>query len=272
MSARHVELNVNWSPRFSEEYVAETVQMAERAGIERIWAGELDLFLSPFEVARVVEEYTSLECGVIVTPKSVLTKPRIRYDVCVIPGGRGREYVEGVLKCIRKLDVEGRVYVGCSGRVMAKRAFETFRDSGMEPRIMPNYVRREFVEWVCCDLCWEEVLPIGPSLLLPSPMRDELLIAAILVMTSNERFAREFGFYEVYREISSLDVREMIAKSRLLGCEIVKKHERLLLENFTVSGRMDEVLEKLKELGNFVLGDPFFRDPRSMGELERLVF
>ncbi len=267
-----IELNLNWSPRFGEEFLAEKAQIAERAGLERVWAGELDLFLSPIEVARVVEEYTSLGCGVIVTPKPEVKEIARKYDICLIPGGKGREYIGGVVKYIRKL--KGRVvYAGCSGRIAARRAFEAFKDSGIEPRLMPNYVKREFVDWVCCNLEWEEVLPIGPSLILPSKMIDELVIAAMLVMTSNENFVRAFGFSEVYRDISSLDVREMIANSKLERNEVVEKYEKFLLENFTISGKVEEVVKKLKELsvfGGFVLGDPFFRDESSMEKL-RLI-
>ncbi len=268
-----IELNLNWSPRFDEEYIAGKAQRAEKAGIKRIWAGELDIFISPLEVARIVDEYTSIECGIITAPKPKREVARIaeRYDVCIIPGGKGRDYVNSAVRCIEELGDCRNVYIGCSGRITARKAFNAFVRSGIEPRIMPNYVKREFVDWVCLNLEWVEILPIGPSLILPSRMEDELTIAAILVMTSNENFAREFGFFREFKELSALDVKRMIANSRLEKNETVERYRKFLMDNFTVSGSVEEVRKKVEALGSFVLGDPFFRDDNSMDMLEFLV-
>ena len=277
-----IEVNLNWSSRFREEDIAELAQAVEKAGVKKVWAGELDLFRKPEEVAGVVEEYTSLETGLIVRPARSIEKLAKKYDVCLIPGGRGLASLNSTLRCLSGLsrlsrfevrDVK-KIYVGCSGRIMAKKAFEMFKTLKIAPRIMPNYVKAEFVEWIAQNLEWEEILPIGPSLVLPSKMKDELLIAALLVAGSNRSFAENFGFEKLYRDVTSLDVKKMIAESKLEKNEVVERYERLLLDNFTVSGSVEEIAEKIRLLSRFdgfVLADPFFRDPKSLKLLKKLV-
>jgi len=277
-----IEVNLNWSDRFGEEDIAELAQAVERAGVKKVWAGELELFRKPEEVANVVEEYTSLEVGLIVRPDSGIEKLAKKYDVCLIPGGKGLASLNSTLHCLfslfrlsrfEKRDV-GKIYIGCSGRIMAKKAFETFRTLKLAPRIMPNYVKAEFVRWITQNLEWKEILPIGPSLVLPSKMKDELLIAALLVAGSNRSFAENFGFRELYREITSLDVKKMIAESKLERNEVVEMYERVLLDNFTVSGSVEEIAKKIRFLSRFdgfILADPFFRDLKSLKLLKKLV-
>ncbi|RUM34550.1 MAG: hypothetical protein DSY33_01815 [Archaeoglobus sp.] len=270
-----IEVNLNWSSRFCEEEIANIAQVIEKSGVKKVWAGELDLFRKPTEVAKVVEEYTSLDVGLIVKPERSIEKLVKKYDICIIPGGKGYESMKTTLLCFEKLNINAKkVYVGCSGRLMARKAFEKFKTLKMTPRLMPNYIKTEFIEWIIQGLDWEEILPIGPSLILPSKMVDELLIAALLVAGSNENFAKKFGFESLYNSVMSVDVYRMIANSKLERSDVVKKYEKTLLENFTISGNLRDVANKIKSLSKFngvILADPFFRDINSLKFLKNLI-
>ncbi len=263
-----LEVNVNWSRRFSEEDIALRVQLVEKGGIKKVWAGEFDFFRDPLEVAEVVGEYTSLETGLILRPSRRVVKLAEKYDVCVVPGNTGADALKRTLKVIEEVK---DVYVGCSGRVLAEKAF---RIAGERLGIMPNYVKSEFIRWLCGNHSWRKILPIGPTLILPSEMKDELLMAAILVMTSNRSFAKAFGFEKEFLTLSSIDIKKMIANSKLERSRELNELEAFLLENFTVSGDLREVGEKinsLRDFDGFILADPFFRDLNSLKCLKHLT-
>ncbi|GEM_PF-2912054 len=265
-----LEINVNWSNKFSEKDILKIVDLIEKSRLNKIWVGDFHLFRNPIDLVKLIEENFSIEVGLIVKPQKAMIFAK-KYDVCLIPGNSGKEAVKEVLKRLEKLKRENvcKIYVGCSGRIMAKKAFNVHNKIG----IMPNYVKKEFVEWLIQDLDWVEVLPIGPSLILPSDKKDELLIAAILVALSNQSFAKSFGFDKEYNDLSSVDVYGMIANSRLYRNEAINKLEKFLLNNFTVSGSIVDVAKKIKSLSKFdgfILADPFFRDLKSLIKLKEL--
>ncbi len=261
-----LEVNLNWSKSLSKNYLLQAIELVEKSGVKRVWIGELEVFRDPLQLLKLVEENSSLKPALIVRPERAL-KLAEKYDVCVIPAGNGRKAVERVVFCLEKLSKRDvmEVYVGCSGRVLARKAYNAFKNL----RIMPNYVKKEFIEWVLQGLEWEEVLPIGPSLILPSEKRDELLIASMLVMSSNESFAKAFGFEREFKALKSVDIISMIKNSKLERCVV---NEDLLLENFSISGKLTEVAEKITSLPyeGFVLADPFFRDVESLKKLGKL--
>jgi len=59
------------------------------------------------------------------------------------------------------------------------------------------------------------------------------------------------------------------------GAEILFRHREFLLQNFTISGDVEEVRRRIKSLLNIcdhvVLADPFFRDVESVRRLKEVV-
>ena len=269
------EIAVNINGDLSDEELIERALMAERA-VKRVWIGELEFFRDPLEVAELISENTSLEVCILLSPSrrscSEIIKLAKKYPIGLIPGkSKNLSDFISCLKSVRRTAEE--VYVGCSGKKLAKAVGK------LSDGILANYVYPEYIKWLGE---FEFVAAFGPSLVLPSTCYEDLLIAAAIVMGSNRNFLEQFNLSEVWNELSSVDFTCLIrARQRgesvrdIQDFKLIKKHRKLLLEKFTISGGIKDVCSRIRKLLDvcncIVLGDPFFRDAKSMEKLPEIV-
>ncbi len=269
------KISVNINGDFPDYELIKRALIAEKA-VKRVWIGELEFFRDPLEVAKLVEDCSSLEVCVLLSPSRRRCEEIVRiarkYPVGLIPG-KSRN-LSGFITCLEKVRKTGKeVYVGCSGKKIAE---VTCR---LSDGILANYVHPEYIKWLGD---FNSVAAFGPALVLPSRFYEDLLIAAAMVMGSNASFIDHFNLSEVQEELSHVNFEELI-KTRGRGESVrnlddfrrVEKHKNLLLERFTVSGSVEDSVRKIQNLldvcNHVVLGDPFFRDLKAMEKLSEIV-
>lgn len=277
-----MRLSLNVNGDLPVEDLIGRVKIAESAGIGQIWVGELEQFKNPVEVAEEIEPKTNAEVCVLLSPSrnpcsEIITTSK-KYTVGLIPG-RAKD-LELFISCLKKVKEEaGVVYAGVSGPVITERASE-YADG-----LLLNYVYPEYVEWIEGFMRKGKGAELrthafGPSLLLPSPFYEDLLIAAAVVMQSNTFFLETFNLQEMGQQIpADLSKLIRIRQARKSVNETpefgqIKKYSQDLLRFFTISGELEEVRKRISQLlqlcDSVVLGDPFFRDLESLKSLKRL--
>jgi 5,10-methylenetetrahydromethanopterin reductase len=100
---------------------------------------------------------------------------------------------------------------------------------------------------------------IAPALVLPDKEHEEELLSAAAVVASgaNQVFLEEMGIAEKVGAI-----RKALGRRRGMG-----EHADFLLEYFTISGSVEEVVDRVKELAELgveqvILGSPFVKSRR----------
>jgi 5,10-methylenetetrahydromethanopterin reductase len=287
------KISVNINGDLPDSELVDRARIAEDSGIRIVWIGETPFFRDPFEVAAVIADATSLIIGfgtvsplrrkcenIIERFEELLQKFGEKFILALSPGEvrEGREgTLETVLSCISIAKEYGvGVLAGCSGRRITERASE------IADGILFNYVYPDHIRWVSGFLKRKVfTAAYGPSLLLPSPFFQDLLIACAIVMGSNRGFLKEFGYLEVYSEISSVNLDEMIVL-RQGGFDISRhpdsvplmKHSQFLLDRFSICGSISDIETKIEDLlklcDHVVLGDPLFRDRKGFETVCRL--
>lgn len=274
-------LSLNINGDLSLKDLIDRVKIAEGAGVEQIWIGELEQFQNPIEVAKEVEPETSVDVCVLLSPSrnpcSEIVTTAKKYTTGLIPGRT--KNLEDFISCLKKVKQEaGVVYAGASGPAITERASE------LADGLLFNYVYPQYIEWVKGFMKTETEIrtsAFGPSLLLPSPFYEELLIAAAVVLQSNRYFLETFNLREMSQQIP-VDLSKLIrlrqarqSVNETPEFEQIKKYSQGLLELFTISGELAEVRERISQLlqqcDSVVLGDPFFRDIESIKGIKKLV-
>jgi len=283
-------LGLNLNGDLPDERIVEVSLKADRAGVV-IWIGENPLFKDPFYVAELVADYVSVPIGFgIVSPlrrscSEIIERIRGlvgRTEVLlgIAPGSYEdpKLAVDVTLKCLRRLkeELDVPVFCGCSSPIITSKA-STIADG-----ILFNYAHPEHLRWIFGFLKGDVVkVSFAPSLVLPSDFEQDLLLACAIVSCSSRRFVEEFGFAKMCYELSKLDFLGLISMrqrgANLFECEEFRrilKYRDVLLERFAICGDLGEIRRKIEDLlemcDHVVLGDPFFRDARSVETLELL--
>ncbi|MEM4496796.1 MAG: hypothetical protein QXM06_05820 [Archaeoglobaceae archaeon] len=274
-----LSVNINGDSRV--DWV-QRAKLIEKAGLSTVWVGEFDQFLDPFEVAEKIAQETSLNVGFgVLTVKRPLEEiikkleelRKIFGERFVVGLGAGKydtaklAYMK-VKKYAELLADDYPVFIGASSPKLADLS-ERFDG------LLINAVKPEFVRWLKRRTFNASY---GPSLLLPSDYEIDLVLASLLVFLGHKRLVLEFGLARTFRDLSCLNIDDLI-KKRMLGLNLdepkVKNYRDFLVENFAICGREDLFIEKLKNLLSYcdhvVLADPFFRDLKSLEFLEVLV-
>lgn len=281
-----IGLNVNGD--LEDREILERVRLAEEAGIRMIWVGEFEGFKDPFAVAETISQNSKINIGFGVLSVSRRECEKIVKEFEELEQKYGERYILGLgagnysnaaeafkkLKdCIEKLPF---CVVGASSPKTLKLASRT---SG----VLFNSVNPAFIEWMN-GFVEKDVFKAayGPSLLLPSEFEEDLIIAASIVFLGSKALISEFEMQNIAGEISGVDVARLIEQRRLGrsiadldNAEGLLEHKDFLLKNFTLSGNIASVAEKIRELlkicDHVILSDPFFRDLNSMKRLKELV-
>ena len=273
MKTGKISININGDLPDAE--LIRRAVIAEKT-VKRVWIGELEFFKDPLEVAKLVEDNSSLEVCILLSPSrrgcKEINRIAKKYPVGLIPGkSRNLSTFISCLENVRK--VSNELYVGCSGKRIAEVACK------LSDGILANYVYPEYIEWLGD---FNFIAAFGPSLVLPSEFYEDLLMAAAIVMGSNASFIEYFNLVDIQKELSSVNFEKLV-KARQKGESVstlddfrtIEKHKNLLLERFTVSGGIKDVVKKLQNLLNacnhVVLGDPFFRDLKAMEKLPEIA-
>ena len=276
-------LNFNGDQPFIK--IKKGARIAEDGGFNYIWIGENPKFMHPFPVIAAVAEATSNitigsgiispflnKCAHIGTGFKVLTEAYgDRFVIGIAPGDNlslkqvGVE-VKGnrIKECLQSLKaMRFKVFIGASE---PKLLGNTLCDG-----VLLNYVNQEYVRWAL--RFFEKPLyaaTYSPSLLLPDEDNKEALrIAAATVATgSNPAFQREFGLESKIRKIRNILHRKEYGE--------LQKHDSFLLEGFTLSGSLAEIIDRideLKKLGikQIVFGSPMSNNLKSIEKLAPII-
>lgn len=287
-SIGRVGLNINGD--LSEKEIEERVRIAEREGVRVIWIGEFEGFEDPFSVAETVSSRSQMWVGfgvlsaqkgcerIIAEVEELRKRHGDRFIVGIGAGSykSPREGYRKMRRCVELLrNAEFPVVVGASSPGTASLSKEV-------DGVLFNSVKEEFISWLLRFTNTAFKAAYGPALILPSSNEEDLLLAAAIVFTGSKRLIEEFGFEEVAKELSKVDIMSLVRKrweGRSIageeGAEILFRHREFLLQNFTISGDVEEVRRRIKSLLNIcdhvVLADPFFRDVESVRRLKEVV-
>lgn len=203
-----------------------------------------------------------------------------RVVVGIAPGNfdNPKKALEITIDCIKylKKHIQTPILAGCSSPTITKRS------SKIADGILFNYVKAEYVSWISKYVEKEIfIAAYGPSLVLPSEFFEDLLIASAIVISS-KAFTEQFGFEKLFNETKKIDFQKLV-EVRQLGKSIknlpeyviLDKYSDVLLKNFTISGDVDTIASKIKDLlkscNHIILSDPFFRDDDSMKSLKKIM-
>ncbi len=285
-------LGLNINGDLPDEKIIDVAFKADEVGVV-IWIGENELFKDPFYVADLIANFVSVPIGFgIVSPlrrscseivervRGLMNKHSNEFLLGIAPGKfkDPKTALEITLKCLRRLkrELEVPIFCGCSSPLITAKA------SKIADGILFNYCHPDFLRWIS-RFAERDIIKVAfaPSLILPSEFEQDLLLACAIVSCSSRKFVEEFGFVDMCRDFA-FDFGRLISirqkGGNLLEVDEFKKilmYKDVLLEKFSISGRLDEVKGKINDIlkicDHVVLGDPFFRDRKAVDLLIRLV-
>jgi len=264
----------------------EIVRIAKKCKDFPIWIGDNPLFKDPFYVANLIADYVSfIGFGVVTIErgcKKILNEFKTLVDeyrdtvfALGIGAGslRGYEGLKAILNCLKLLRDDVKILLcGCSGPLI------TSKSSKIVDGILFNYGHPDHLKWIYHYLRRDvHRIAYAPSLILPSDFEKDLLIACAIVSCSSESFAKSFGYESMFQELSKLDFSEVIVKRKEENIipKVIEKYREILIEKFAIAGKFERFVERVKVLlkicDHVVLGDPFFRDKRSLKLVRRVL-
>ncbi len=270
------ELGINFNGDLGREEAAARAAAAERSGVRYLWVGESKPLVHPFPIMTLLAESTthatigsailsamSNRCFHIAKAFTVLKEVYgERFIAGIAPGDlhglrveciASRGVVVRLEKCISKIEGVVPVFVGASGPKLIELA--SMRSEG----VILNYAHPEFIKWALRHVRRKTYIAcIAPALVLPDKENIAELrgAAAVIASGANPVFIADMGIDEKVAE-----VRDIVKRGRWSG---LAEHESFLLEHFTLSGSVDEVVERIEELAKLgveqvILGSPFVK-------------
>jgi len=280
-----VGININGDPLLAINHISKVIEICENSNIEIIWVGENPLFVDPFKVAEIIAKKTNLKIGFgVITarndPNETLKKAKKliaeygdRFIFGLGSGGLSIDKFKLLIKSFKSLDSP------IFGGVTWERSFKLV--SELCDGILLNHVNPEHVKYFAEKVDSIFLIAYGPTLILPSDFEMDLIIACAIVMRTSPNFLKKFGYFKVYEEIKDIDMNYLIERRRSGKlCEIsefkkLKKYKDFLFEKFSISGSFENVVDRIRSLLNYtkhvVLGDPFFRDLKSVGRIDEIT-
>lgn len=279
---------VNFNGDQGFENIKKAAKIAEEEGFDYIWVGEDPRFMHPFPVLAAVAEATGrVKIGSgIMSPflnrcvhmawgfQALREAYGDRFVIGIAPGDRqglrrvgiqARGVQDRMRRCLLRLKALGfRVFLGASEPGLI--ALGSLGDG-----VLLNYVNPEYVKWALgFAKDSRSVAAYGPALLLPDETNVEalLLAAATVAAGSNAAFQRAFDLEERVEKIRGILRRRKY--------EELWKHRDFLLNAFTLSGSLEEIASRIRELGKLgvkqvVFGYPAGNSLRSLRELGSLL-
>lgn len=286
------KLGINFNGNLEDKELVKRAKLVKKSGVKVIWIGEFAGFKDPFYVADLISNSIDFIGFGILSPfrgcKQLLElvedfyREKKELIVGIAPGkfSNSREAVDLTIECIRYLKRHLKVPIvsGCSSPIITKRS------SLIADGILFNYVKPEYVRWISGFMKRKSfTAAYGPSLILSdnSELYESLLIASSLVISSG-KFIENFGLKVLAEEIGGINFEELIKIKHSAGTirdmpefGILERHSKFLLDNFSISGDLSKVVEKIRELLKYcdhvILSDPYFRDDCSMESLRKVV-
>ena len=140
-------------------------------------------------------------------------------------------------RCIKQLKSFGiKTLSGASG----KRSITIL--SECSDGILLNYSHPEYIKWALKHVRKKDILKAcyAPSLILPDEKNymDLILSAAYILTGYPKSFLEDFDLIEIKSVIEKALNKKDLTE--------IKRYEKFLIENFTISGDVNEILDKLK--------------------------
>ncbi len=275
------KLALNIVTDVSLDYAKTVSKEALRLGAESIWIGETNDLPHPFKYLSYISEYVKAPLGTsiisaylnpvdyVVEFSNEILKRAPKFIIGVGLGDidhlkrKGivvkkplrfmRNYVTSLL---RKLHPKASAIIGTAGRRMANLSCQ------LCGAVMLNLVYPEYVKFIRRNInesC--EITVIGPSLIKEERDNSRLIRAlriasAIVLKGMSKKFLEEFELTNI-----ALEVRNYLVQGSYWK---LKKHDKLLLEKFSLYGSLDELEEAIKELSKLsvkrvIFGPPLYR-------------
>lgn len=278
-----MDYGVNFNGNQPLEEVNKGARASEVAGFNYIWVGENPEFVHPFQVVAAISAVTekaTIGSGII---SPLLNRcPHIkggfevlreaygeRHVVGLAPGdGNGlrkvgadrQEVLNNMRFCLNYLRSAGlRVFLGASGPKMLEISKEA-------DGVLLNYVHPEYIRWARKHSGKKNYsAAFAPALTLPDRKERSLLISAAVVASgANPIFLRDFGLEDRVARIRDLLLKERYSE--------LSSHTGFLLDNFTLSGGAEDILERIDEIrkqgvNQVILGPPFSSSIKSIRSL-----
>lgn len=308
-----MDYGINFNGDLPFDHIIEGARVSEQVGFKYIWVGEANEYIHPFPVIAAVCENTSeIQIGSgIISPQlnrcqhilkafetlqeiygqrfviglahgdfialrstGVEIKQSIgKIDECLIEiAGSVPTYIAKQIKQITKTEKEEAcaygvipVFIGASGPKTIE--FASQKADG----ILLNYVNPEFIRWAKKYFKRKTYAAVyGPSLLLTDTQNEKhLLIAAGIVASGMPKELQiEFGLEGQIEQIKNHLMHKNYGELR--------QYQEFLLDNFTLSGTLQQISEKIdgiKEIGidQVVFGTPICRNLEAVNKLGRVI-
>ncbi len=278
-------IGININGDFDDEVLVEKALKASEY-VNVVWIGDSDFFKDPFYLADLFIENTDLIVGFgilrvknyhrILNELEKFSGIEERVIVGVAAGDKGS--IETTVKCIQKLKekFEFPVVAGGTGKKALSRL------SRVADGILLNHISPHHVNHVLRYVNSDFVSAYGPCLILPSHFEQDLLLATAMIMGSSKSFVEDMGYTEIFEKVRAVDIISLIGE-RQRGNDLNKFEEfrrlqiyrNFLFENFSISGSIDEVSNKIALLlemcNHVVLSDPFFREEKFDRFLKKII-
>lgn len=284
-----MDYGVNFNGDRSLADIKKGAKAGEEAGFNYIWAGENVEFIHPFPVVAAISAATKH-----VTVGSGIISPQLnrclhirrsfevfreaygeRYVIGIAPGDKSglikagatqKGVLSNIMGCLYYLKSHGfGVYLGASGPRLLEMG------GRLADGVLLNYVYPEYIRWAKKRIRRSRYLgAYGPALLLPDEKNGKsiLLAAAFVAAGANPVFLRDFELVEKVARIRALLIKKKYSELR--------KYSGLLLENFTISGTITAVQQRVEELrkqgvDQVIFGSPFSYNLKSITKLGSLL-
>ena len=275
------------------DYAVRVAQVAEKLGFKSIWIGETLGLKHPFKyIHHIAERTRRIIIGTSILSIYTNSVKKVSSYFANIVEIYGQRFIIGLgigdKKLLEKVGVKTRntfrdmvTYVDRLEEALNKRRVEIPIIIGsMGPKlvqysckvygsILLNTVHPDYVKWVLRNLenntkC--KVYSIGPCLLEgdKNNLKAVKIAAALVLRGMNKYFLEEFKLNNLAKELDKL-----LESGKY---DELDKYEKFLLDNFSIYGTLEQVLNRVKELENagvkhLVFGTPLYRN---IGQIEVL--
>lgn len=275
-----MDFGINFNTDMDFEEIKNLANLAEKVNFSYLWIGDninfphsfplLPLVASSTEKAKIGHGIISPFYNRCMHIKKAYETLREYYGERFVVGlsygdlsalrriGMRKPKYEKLEKCAFELrESRMQVFIGASGPKTIEKASRNFG-------LLLNYATPEYLKWAMRFLTKKTYLAsYAPAMLFDFKNLSEkrrkkirrylLLSCATVLAGANKAFLEEFGLKDI-----AAAIRKALSEKRH---EDIKSYEKILLENFSISGSIEEVIEKCKEIRSIGIDQIIFATP-----------
>ena len=274
-----MDFGINFNANINFEEVKDLVELAEKANFSYIWVGDNIEFPHSFPLIALVAKHAKkakVGHGIISPFYNRCMHIKKAYET--LREYYGERFVVGLsygdLNSLRKLGIEKpsynelekcafelrksrfKVFIGAGGAKTIERASRNFG-------LLLNYGNPHHLKWAIKFAKKKTYLAsYAPAMIFEDEINGKekkklkkylLISCAIILAGANKRFLEEFSLEE-----KAHAMRKALSEKNY---EKIKAHENFLLENFSISGSFEEVMERCGEIKKLGIAQIIFATP-----------